>query len=105
MESATTATTTDVINEEDKLALIAKFKRDRRLAGGAIYRAINRDKLLAYNREYFERRKDDVEFVKKQRESISISKKKRRMENKKGDGAKPIRPYIRNDLWLLRRIV
>ena len=50
MESATTATTTDVINEEDKLALIAKFKRDRRLAGGAIYRAINKN-----NRELFTR--------------------------------------------------
>jgi hypothetical protein len=92
MEAATTATTTVAINEEDKLA---KIKRDKRLADGATYRAKNKDKLLAYNREYFERRKDDVEFVKKQRESIIISKKKRSIENKKGDGAKPIRPYLR----------
>jgi hypothetical protein len=92
MEAATTIV---AVSNENKLGLVAKIKRDKRLADGATYRAKNKDKLLAYNREYFERRKDDVEFVKKQRKSISISKKKRRIENKKGDGAKPIRPYIR----------
>ena len=83
------------ITEEERLALVAKTKRDKRLADGAKYRANNKDKLLAYNKAYFERRKDDEDFIKKQRESISLSKKKRRIENKKGDEGIPKRPYIR----------
>lgn len=81
--------------KDDKLALIATKKRDERLANGAAYRAKNKDKLLAYNKAYFERKKQDADFVKKQRESISISKKKRRAENKKGIDGIPKRTYVR----------
>jgi hypothetical protein len=83
------------IETEDEKARIVREKRDKRLAYGAIYRAKNKDVLLEYNRAYFEKKKDDEEFVKKQRESISISKKKRRVEDKKGALGIPKRPYIR----------
>lgn len=83
------------LTEEEKFALVEKKKRDKQLADGLIYRTKNKDKLLAYNRAYFQKRKNDTEFIKKQRESISISKKKRRIENKKGDEGIPKRPYIR----------
>jgi hypothetical protein len=86
------------MSEEDELALIAKKKRDERLAKGAIYRAKNKEKLLAYNKAYFEKRRQDEEFVKKQRASISISKKKRRVENKKGIDGTPKRAYVRRIL-------
>jgi hypothetical protein len=84
--------------EEDELALIAIKKRGERLAKAAIYRAENKEKLLAYNKAYFERKNQDEEFVKKQRKSISISKKKRRAENKKGSDGAPKRVYVRRIL-------
>jgi hypothetical protein len=83
------------IESEEEKARIAKEKRDKRLAYGANYRAKNKDALLIYNRAYFEKKKDDEEFVRKQRESISISKKKRRIEDKKGNLGVPKRAYIR----------
>ena len=69
--------------------------REKRLAYGAIYRAANKAKLLECNKLYFESRKGDVDFVKKQRDAISISKKKRREEDKKGDLGIPKRVYIK----------
>ena len=83
------------IKTEEEKATIAKEKRDKRLAYGANYRAKNKVALLEYNRAYFEKRKDDEVFVKKQRESISISKKKRRVEDNKGVLGIPKRAYIR----------
>jgi hypothetical protein len=77
--------------EEEILKMMAK--RDRLREYGVKYRAEHKEALLAYNREYFEKNKGNPNFVIKQRESISISKKKRRMENKKGTEAKPIRQY------------
>ena len=47
MEAATTIV---AVSNENKLGLVAKIKRDKRLADGATYRAKNKDKLLAYNR-------------------------------------------------------
>ena len=77
--------------EEEILKMMAK--RDRLREYGVKYRAEHKEKLLAYNREYFEKNKGNPDFVRKQRESISISKKKRRIENKKGIKANPIRQY------------
>ena len=82
----------DDITDND---LKEKFAREKRLAYGAIYRATNKAKLLDYNKLYFENRKGDIDFMKKQRDAISISKKKRREENKKGDLGIPKRVYIK----------
>ena len=83
------------IETEDEKTRIAEEKRQKRLAYAVIYRAKNKEKLLEYNRAYFEKNKENAEFVKKQRDSISISKKKRRIENNKGDSGIPKRAYIR----------
>ena len=68
--------------EEEILKMMAK--RDRLREYGVKYRAENKEKLLAYNREYFEKNKGNPDFVIKWRESISLSKKNRRIENIKG---------------------
>ena len=85
----------NIETEDERKTRMTKEKRDKRLAYGVIYRAKNKVALLEYNRAYFEKKKDDVDFMKKQRESISISKKKRRIENNKGDSGIPKRAYIR----------
>ena len=84
--------------EAEILKMMAK--RDKVKQYASTYRAKHKEALLAYNREYFEKKKGDVEFIKKQRESISNSKKKRRIENKKGEEGKPVRAYIKNSQTL-----
>ena len=78
------------LTTEEKL----EQKRINRAITQSKYRAKNFAATSEYNRNYFASHKTDIEFMKKHNNSVSQSKIKRKLENKKGVEANPIRQYI-----------
>lgn len=68
-------------------------EKDRKY--GAEYRAKKKEAISARNKLYFDRKKEDIEFLKMRRTSSILSSIKRGIENRKGDEGMPVRPYVR----------